>query len=411
MNPKSSSRSPHVTRRALLGGTAGLAAAGALAPSVRAASGVAFKPVLVQVFLRGGMDGLTAVVPHGDAHLYSLRPAIAIQPPGAPNGALDLDGFFGLAPAAAPFLTPWGNGHLLIVHACGSTDTTRSHFEAEKRMEYGELPDGSPLSGWAARYLHATQGPASGPLRGVGVGSNLPHTLFAAPRTLAMRNFTIALPGVGTTVFQRRDALVATYARRRPAISAPALDTIASLDLSDVDFDNYMPANGAQYPLSELGRRMRDVAALIKSDPGVEVISLDVFGWDLHASLGPIGGAMAQLLDDLTRSLEAFYLDMLGNLDDYLLVCLSEFGRRARENGSGGTDHGHGNAMFVMGDVNGGQVLADWPGLSPDDLDNGDLDITIDYRDVLGEILVERLGITDLGPIFPQHTYTPLGVT
>jgi len=411
MNPKTSSRSPLVSRRALLGGTAGLAAVGTRAPRARAASGAAQKPVLVQIFLRGGMDGLTAVVPHGDADLYGLRPTIAIQPPGAPDGALDLDGFFGLPPAAAPLLTPWGNGHLLVVHACGSTDTTRSHFEAERRMEYGELPDGSALSGWAARYLHATQGPSSGPLRGVGVGSNLPHTLFAAPRTLAMREFTVALPGAVTSALLRRDALVATYARRRPAISAPALDTIAALDLSDVDFAGYVPENGAQYPLSELGQRLRNVAALIKSDPGIEVISLDVFGWDLHAFLGPIGGAMADLLDDLTRSLEAFYLDMLGNLDDYLLVCLSEFGRRARENGSGGTDHGHGNAMFVLGDVNGGQVLADWPGLSPADLDNGDLAITTDYRDVLGEILVERLGITDLAPIFPQHTYTPLGVT
>src|SRR5262245_55522255 len=288
MNRTPSSSSLHVDRRSLLGASAGLVAASALAPAARAASGAATKPVLVQVFLRGGMDGLTTVVPHADDDLYGHRPTIAVQPPGSPDGALDLDGFFGLAPAAAPLLTPYGNGHLLIVHACGSTDATRSHFEAEKRMEFGELPDGSPLSGWAARYLSATQGAGNGPLRGIGVGSNLPHTLLAAPRTLSLRNFTVALPGVGETAGQRRDALITTYSRRRPAVSAPALDTIASIDLSDVDFPNYVPENGAQYPGSELGSRMRDIAALVKSDPGVEMISLDVFGWDLHANLGPV---------------------------------------------------------------------------------------------------------------------------
>ena len=411
MDPRSENvnRSPSLSRRALLGGSATLAAT-ALSRSARAAPGGAVKPVLVQIFLRGGMDGLTAVAPYGDGDLYNLRPTLGIRPPGAAGGALDLDGFFGLAPAAAPLLTPYQDGHLTIVHACGSTDQTRSHFEAEKQMEYGELPPDAPLSGWAARYLVETRTPASRPLRGIGVGSSLPHSLLQAPQTLPMRTFEVALPGVFATAVQRRDALIATYARRPALIAAPALDTIASIGFTNIDFDNYVPANGAQYPPSELGLRLRDIAALIKADAGVEVISLDVFGWDLHAEMRPLDGSMATLLDDLTRSLEAFYLDMLAQLDDYLLVCLSEFGRHAAENGSGGTDHGHGNAMFVMGDVNGGQVIADWPGLSSADLDQGDLAITTDYRDILGEILVERLGVTDLTPICPQYALVPRGI-
>jgi uncharacterized protein (DUF1501 family) len=371
-----------LSRRALLGTSASFAAAAALPRTARAAGGGA-KPVLVQVFLRTGMDGLTTVVPYGDGDLYNLRPTLAIQPPGPSDGARDLDGFFGLAPAATPLLRPFNDGHLAIVHASGSLDPTRSHFEAFERMEYADpsVPSGQPSSGWAARYLIATQATATSALRGIGIGPFLPLTLNTAPQTLPIQRFQITLPGRPETGALRQQALVDAYSLRRPVVAAPALDTIEAFSLGGIDFGAYMPENGAQYPNSPFGGRMRNIAALIKEEVGVEVISIDYDGWDLHAELGPIDGNMARLLDDLTRGLEAFYVDMLGHLDDYLLVCLSEFGRHAQENASAGVDHGHGNAMFVMGDVNGGQVLADWPGLGPDALDQGDLAITIDYRD------------------------------
>jgi uncharacterized protein (DUF1501 family) len=400
------------SRRSLLQGSATLAATGALARSARAAAGTTNKPVLVQVFLRGGMDGLTAVAPYGDGHLYSLRPTLAIRPPGTTNGALDLDGFFGLAPAAAPLLTPYNDGRLAIVHASGSTDTTRSHFEAFDLMEQGD-PNTLPShirSGWGARYLIATAGASTAPVRGVGVGNNLPITLQQAPRTLPIRDFQFGFPGRLATRDERQTALLDAYATRGATLATSVIDVMAALNLGGIDYDGYVPENGAQYPSSGFGRRMREFAALIKGDIGVEIVSVNYDGWDLHASLGPFQGAMAQMLDDLTKSLEAFYVDMLGHVDDYLLVCLSEFGRHARENGSAGIDHGHGNAMFVMGDVNGGQVIANWPGLAPDALDQGDLAITIDYRDVLGELLVERLGVMDLAPIFPGHVLVPPGV-
>ena len=400
------------SRRTLLENSAVFAAATALSGSARAARGTSSKPTLVQVFLRLGMDGLTTVVPYGDADLHALRPTLAIPPPGTSGGALDLDGFFGLAPAAAPLLRPFGDGRLAIVHAAGSTDETRSHFEAIELMEFGDpdRPSGALGSGWGARYLSETAAAATGSLRGIGIGTHLPFTLNEAPLSLPITDFTFDFPGRVSTAAQRQGALLQAYARRHPVVSAPAFDTVASFALAGIDFDGYTPENGAQYPGSAFGFFLRSVAALIKAQIGVEVISINYEGWDLHAQLGPVAGRMAQLLDDLTRSLEAFYLDMLGHQDDYVLACLSEFGRHASENGSLGVDHGHGNAMFVMGDVNGGQVIADWPGLSDDALDNGDLDITIDYRDVLGEILLERMGVVDLAPIFPGHGYTPRGV-
>ncbi|MEQ1895107.1 MAG: DUF1501 domain-containing protein, partial [Planctomycetota bacterium] len=195
-------------------------------------------------------------------------------------------------------------------------------------------------------------------------------------------------------------------------VGAAALDTIAALDLGGIDFSAYTPENGAVYPNTQLGRRLKHTAALVKGDIGVEAVSIDFDGWDLHADLGALDGRMAELLDELTRSLEAFYLDLLGHADKYVLVCMSEFGRRAYENASAGLDHGHGNAMFVMGHrVNGGQVYADWPGLTEDDLDNGDLQITTDYRDIVGEVLQEVLGVPNLATIFPGYTPVFRGVT
>ena len=402
------------SRRSLLQGSAALAGT-SLARTGSAAAGSATRPVLIQVFLRGGMDGLTTVAPYGDPFLYSQRPRLAIQPPGQVHGAVDLDGFFGLAPAAAPLMTPYGNGHLAIVHAMGSTDATRSHFEAFSLMEYGDpsLAPGVISTGWAARYLESMTTPSSGDLRGIGVGTILPYTLRGAPKTLPIANLAnFDFPGLELSAAERRAHLAAAYALRRPGVADPALDTMELFGLGGIDFANYVPENGAQYTSSNFGARLRHSAALIKADFGVEVISIDLFGWDLHLGLGPIDGAMAGLLDNLTRNLEAFYLDMLGHLDDYVVVVLSEFGRHVRTNGSAGVDHGHGNAMFVMGrNIVGGQVIANWPGLHPSDQDQGDLAITIDYRDILGEVLVGCLGVTDLAPIFPGYTLTPRGVT
>lgn len=403
---------PCPSRRAFLGGAATLASAtvfGAPAAGARPPNG---KPVFVQVFLRGAMDGLTTVVPYGDGDLYVRRPTLAVQPPGSVDGALDLDGFFGLAPSAAPLLTPFGDGRLVIVHASGALDATRSHFDAFENMESGDFSH-SLRSGWLSRYLIEVAAQSTSPVRAIGTRSRLPLTLKGAPNAVAIPNLArFQFPGVVETGLQRKQATIDTYSRVSAPVGPAALDTVAALGLGGIDFDGYAPENGAQYPTTQFGRHLRHTAALIKGDIGVEAVTVDLEGWDLHAMMGPINGAMAELLDELTRGLEAFYLDLLGHIDDYVLVCISEFGRRTQENASSGTDHGHGNAMFVMGGrVNGGQVIADWPGLSPEALDNGDLAITIDYRDVLGEIVQELLGIADVSPIFPNYTVTHQGVT
>ena len=405
--------SPAVTRRALLGGSATLAAGGVLAGTARAAPRASTgRPVLVQVFMRQGMDGCSLVVPHGDPQFYNLRPSLSVPPPGTSGGALDLDGFFGLSPAAAPLLTPYGDGKLLFVHASGSHDPTRSHFEAFARMEVADpsLPLGAVSTGWITRYLNAIT-PGPGALRAIGTSHQLPLSLRGAPKTLPIHDFeNFGFPGRISTAPERQAAIATAYARVPAPVGTAALDTIAAFGLGGIDFASYVPANGAVYPGSELGRRMRAIAALIKGDIGIEAFNVDVEGWDLHAGIGVRDGAMARLLEDLALALEAFYLDLAAYADDYVLLGITEFGRHMRGNASLGFDHGHGSCLFVMGEgVNGGQVRADWPGLTVDDLDQGDLAITTDYRDVVGEILKKRLGIVDLAPILPFHTFVDHG--
>ncbi len=412
------------SRRKMLHGSSALAAAAAIGSGagaqvqklVRPGEKRAQRDVFVQVFLRGAMDGLTTVVPHGDPDYYAARPTLAVPPPGQVNGALDLDGFFGLAPAAAPLLTPYQSGHLAIVHASGSVDPTRSHFDAFTKMEFGEsgLPPGTVTNGWLARHLIQVGATSSALLRAVGADDILPQTLAGAPNALPIPNMgSFLFPGDPSSAVERVALLTDMFAGESPPVGPTALRTFDSIDLmSQIDFAGYVPAGGAQYPNSRFGDQLRSTATLIKANVGVEAITIDYGGWDLHAQLGPLDGTMAAMLDDLTRGLEAFYIDMASMLNDVTLACVSEFGRRVAENSSAGVDHGHGNAMLVMGGgINGGQVIANWPGLAPAQLDDGAVAITIDYRDVLGEILERRMGATDLGAIFPQHVFTTHGVT
>lgn len=398
-----------------LGGTGGMMAVVGTAPGIGRAASLARggqRDVLVHVFLRGGMDGLTTVVPYfEDPALYNARQNIAIRPPGEPDGAIDLDGSFGLAPAAAPLMTPYSNGHLAIVHAAGSTDPTRSHFESFQHMELGipEQPLGTAFDGWLARHLQSVDPTGDGFLRAVGVNSVTPLTLAGAPATLPIRDLSeFDFPGNPNTLAERRAAVSAMYDGEPPPLGPAAVSSFGAIDLlNGIDFENYVPAGGAVYPQTEFGQQMLETAALIKSDNDVEAVMLELGGWDLHNQLGPINGAMAQLLDELTRSLEAFYLDMGTGMDCITVLVMSEFGRRVEENSSLGADHGHGNAILVMGGshVAGGQVLRDpWPGLDPGDLDNGSLAITTDYRDVVSEILVKRMASPDVGFVFPNYS-------
>ncbi|MEM8713748.1 MAG: DUF1501 domain-containing protein, partial [Planctomycetota bacterium] len=373
------------------------------------------RPTLVGVFLRGAIDGLSVVVPYGDADLYSHRPTLAVQPPGMTDGALDLDGFFGLNPNAGGILTPYQAGRLALVHACGSTDPTRSHFDAMRSMETGQPddPSGGVTSGWLARHLQSVSPAGTGPLRAVALDSLLPRVLAEAPSTLPIPDpGNFAFPGNPATASARESAIQAAYARTIPPLAPAAQASIDSIGLlNGIDFVGYVPANGAVYPASEFGQVMRNTAALIKADIGLEVAHHDYGGWDHHNNQGPITGTLANMLADLSASLEAFYLDMQGMEDRYVLYAKSEFGRRVAENGSAGTDHGSGGIMMVMGKgVQGGQVHGTWPTLDAAALDEGDVRVETDYRDVVAEILMNGLGGTDLGHVFEGHMASPLGV-
>lgn len=378
------------------------------------------RDVLVVMFMRGGMDGLSLCVPYGDAELYNRRPTLAIRPPGQTNGATNLDGFFGLAPAALPLLLPYQAGDLAFVHASGSTDPTRSHFDAQKFMEAGapNQPNNLPPTGWIARHLQSSQPMSSGLLRGVSADYLMARSLAYAPATLPIPDLSgFVMPGDPATAARRRRTLRQMYS---PDLASPvaglknaALDTFKTIDLlGAIDFAHYVPSNGASYPQTPFGNKARSAAALIKANAGVECIEIDLEGWDMHTNLGPISGAMASHVDQLARTLAAFYDDMGSLMRHVTVVVMSEFGRRAAENGNLGTDHGHGNCMIVMGGaIHGGQVLRQWPGLAPSQLDNGDLAITIDYRDILSEIIDRRLHNTNLATVFPNYTPVYRGIT
>lgn len=376
------------------------------------------RDIMVHVFLRGGTDGLSVIVPYGDANLYTARPNLAVQPPGNPNGAIDIDGFFGFNPNAQPLTIPYNNGHLAIVHAAGSTDPTRSHFDAMKAME-GGVPEQSLLkvsTGWLGRHLADTNPLGSGLLRGMALEDTMPLHLTGSEGTLPVSDpANFDFPGRQSTLDVRRQTIEDMFLTADEPLAGASLSTFGTIDLlATIDFDNYQTSGGTPYPSSLFGQQLRASAAIIKADIDLEAIGIDYGGWDHHEGQGPISGIMAIALNDLTTSLEAFYLDMLpgGHIDKVITLLMSEFGRRVAENVSLGTDHGHGNMMLAIGGhIAGGQVFANWPGLGPGQLDNGDLAITIDYRDVVGEILEKRMGNTDLDNIFPNHTPNFIGIT
>lgn len=380
------------------------------------------RDTLISVFLHGGMDGLTAVVPFGDVDpgtggrwLDFHRPTLAIPSPGQPNGAVDLDGFFGLAPAAAPLATPFQAGDLAIVHGVGSPDPTRSHFSATRMIQAANpnMPGTQLTSGWLARHLSTIAAVGAGDLRAVSQDHIMPQILAEGPGALAIKDPTdFTFPGDPATAMVRRSLIENMYQGAMAPMAAATVSSLAAIDLlATVDFAGYVPSNGAVYPNTNFGGALKNMAIMIKAGMGLEVAHVNFHGWDHHSLMGPLTGMLASMLDDLSRSMEALYLDMLGDSNGYTLVLQSEFGRRVSENGSAGLDHGHGNAMFVMGEnVNGGQVYGTWPGLAPTSLDSGDLAVTTDYRDVMAEVLAVRLGSTQLGAVFPNFSPTFLGL-
>jgi uncharacterized protein (DUF1501 family) len=380
-----------------------------LVRSVLAEAGPAPGQRLVVIFQRGAADGLNVVVPHREKNYYAMRPTIAIPQ----NQVIDLDGFFGLHPALAPFKPLYDQGHLAIVHAAGSPDMSRSHFDAQDYMESGTPGLKSTADGWLNRALQAEDAchcmghdEEHTAFRALALGAEVPLTLAGKIPAIALNNvngFTVA--GRGPALSPAAQAFEAMYAHSGDRIFHAAGDETfeAVKMLRAADPAQYTPATGAMYPNTEFGSSMRQVAQLLKANLGVEAAFTDVTGWDTHHAQGGVNGQLANRLADFSASIAAFWRDLGDQAENVTVVTMSEFGRTARENGTGGTDHGHANAMFVLGgQVKGGKVYGRWPGLANEQLNQGrDLALTTDYRAVLGEVVTRTLGAENLELVFP----------
>lgn len=414
-----------LSRRRFLGGAAGLgtlfAVMPAWLPKVAMGQGGSNRDVIVQIYLRGGIDGLTFCVPHGDANYYAHRPTQAIPQPGSgADRALDLDGFFGLHPSMQPLMGAYGDDNLLMVHATGAVPNgwTRSHFDAQRWMEVGKPNDSSIATGWLGRHL-ATVSPlnANTALRGIALEQGLMQSLRGGPKTLPLPDPSDF--GYGDAWADQTATIAAwlgkSYARMPDPVKSAAASTQTTIDLlAQIDFDNYAPSGGAIYPDTDIAHSLKATAAMLRAQIGLEVVGIDYGGWDTHADQGSNGGFIGGHLGDLAQALQAFYADLIGaNRPNFLVVCLSEFGRTVAENASGGTDHGTGNAMMLLGPkVAGGRVLANWPGLAPNQLfEDQDLKPTIDFRDILAEIVDKRLAnAAGVSQVFPGYNPQYRGV-
>jgi uncharacterized protein (DUF1501 family) len=384
------------------------------------------RDVIVSIFLRGGADGLSMVVPFADANYYTSRSSIAIPRPDSTSAAkgINLDGFFmfpqamaGSAAGTGGLMPAFQAQDLLVVHATGQLNNSRSHFDAQRYMEVGKPVDPTLVTGWLGRHL-ASIPPVKpdAPLRALGVASGLQKTLVGAPKTLPIADPTnYSIGGSATTQAQRLAFMQGDYASAEEPLHSAALDATNTVTLlKTVAFSTYKPANAVVYPTSSFGRALRSVAVLIKSDVGIEAAQVDVGGWDTHSGQDPIAGSMFNTMRDFSNSLAAFYADVVATGYNVTVVAVSEFGRNVRENGSQGTDHGRGTVMFAMGKgIAGGRVITkNWPGLARENLDSGqDLKVTVDYRDILAEIVQKRLGNPNLDFVFPTWAPTMLGVT
>jgi uncharacterized protein (DUF1501 family) len=379
-----------------------------LARTVEAAGSVRRK-ILITIFQRGAVDGLNMIVPFGEREYYASRPSIAVPKPNAADGAVDLDGFFGLHPRLAPLKPLWDSRQLAIVHATGSPDGTRSHFDAQDYMETATPGVKSTQDGWLNRYLHAREHAEATPFRAVALAPQMPRSLQGIEPALAIGQ----IGQFGIRAGQSTDMVQASFESEYAAAADTVLNKTggqafdAVRMLKSADPSKYQPENGADYPRSGYGDALRQIAQLIKADVGLEVAFAEAGGWDTHVNQGSSAGQLAGRLDDFARGVAALARDLGDRMSDIVILTMSEFGRAVAENGNRGTDHGHGNAMMIIGgqNVRGGKVYGRWPGLAREQRYEGrDLAVTTDFRSVFSEVVRGHLGVTNTSAIFPGFT-------
>ncbi len=404
---------PSLSRRAFMKGGA-MAVVGATAiPSfltrsvlAQATTAQAEGKKLVVIFQRGAADGLNIVVPYREKTYYELRPGINIPQ----TQVLDLDGFFGLHPSMQALKPLWDQGHLAAIHACGSPDPTRSHFDAQDFMESGTPGLKATADGWLNRALAAedaaNRGRQHSAFRAVALGSQIPRTLQGKVPSVAVGNVKdFSVGGQNPSAAPIATSYESMYDESVNAVlHGTGTETFEAVKmLKATDPAKYVPAPGAHYPNGAFGSSMKQVAQLLKANLGVEAAFADIGGWDTHQNQGSVNGQLAGRLKEFSESLAAFWTDMGDDAEHITLVSMSEFGRTVHQNGTGGTDHGHANVMFVLGGpVAGRKVYGKWPGMDKSQLyEERDLAITTDYRQVLGEAAFKTLGARNLELVFP----------
>jgi uncharacterized protein (DUF1501 family) len=363
------------------------------------------RKLLIAIFQRGAVDGLNMIVPYGEAEYYRLRPSIAIPRPGGDGSAVDLDGFFGLHPRMASLKSLWDNHSLAIVHACGSPDSTRSHFDAQDYMETATPGVKSTRDGWLNRYLQVAH-PHDTPLTAVAVARQMPRSLQGTAPALAMAS--VGEFGVRGGM-RTQETFEEAYARAADQVlkgtASGAFDAMRTL--SSRSASAYRPEHGAVYPRTPYGQALMEVARLAKADVGLEIAFAESTQWDHHVNEGGATGQIANRLADFADGIAALARDLGDRMADTIILTMSEFGRTVAENGNRGTDHGHGNAMMLIGGgVKGGKIYGTWPGLRDDQRHEGrDLKVTTDFRDVFGEVVMHHLGADEktAARVFPGY--------
>lgn len=368
------------------------------------------KKILITIFQRGAVDGLNMVVPYGESEYYNLRPNIAVPKPNSVDGAVNLDGFFGLHPSLKSFEALWRNKQLAIVNSAGSPENTRSHFDEQDYMESGTPGNKGTRDGWLSRVLQTSAGKDDSAFRAVSFTQQTPRSLMGRYPTIAMTNLADFSLKAGIYTKSLQGGFEGVYEQNsKDSLGETGKETFEAVNyLKTANPAQFKPENGAAYPNTPFGRSLRQIAQLIKADVGLEIAFTDTPGlnWDTHLNQGGVRGQLANILLNFGASITALVTDLGRRMDDVVILTMSEFGRTAAQNGSNGTDHGHGNAMFVIGNsVKGGKVYGDWKGLKPDQLNDGrDLAVTTDFRDVFGEVAQKHLGNKNLAKIFPNHS-------
>ncbi|MCB0918123.1 MAG: DUF1501 domain-containing protein [Actinobacteria bacterium] len=394
--------------KAGLVGAASLAALAVVRPA--SASADVVRDTVVVLSLRGGFDGISAVVPVADPHYYLARPGVAIPA----SETVYLDGHFGLHPSLGPLQTLWQGGTFAAIPAVGHPDRSRSHFQAIREMERAAIGT-TTHTGWIDRFLSSAGSQPA--FHTISLGSSaVPQSFIGPARELSLarpKDFRLWAaddkdPGESRRELDRwRNALTQMYRDSPTILREPAISALATVDrLRGVP----EPSTAADYGDDELGHALADLAALIRGGVDVHLAAMEFGDWDMHEGMGTVaGGWLNDHLSVFARNVSAFFQDVAGH--PVTLVTLSEFGRRVHQNDSEGVDHGHANTMLLFGSgVNGGRLHGRWPGVGPEHLDAGDVAQTSDYRDVLIEVLQKRAGLGDYSQVFPNHRYAEMGV-